>query len=65
MPKPTGTVGADDPLLAFEDALAGFSADHLLIALRDVEHADWQERGLLDELLNRFGRPVTAFTLPA
>ena len=61
----TGTVGADDPLLAFEDALAGFPADHVLVALRDAERADWQERGLLDELLNRFGRPVTAFTLPA
>jgi hypothetical protein len=58
-----GTVGADDPLLAFEDALAEFQADHILVALRAPEYADWQERGLLDELLRRFGIPVTVFTL--
>ena len=60
----TGTVGADDPLLAFEDALAGFPADHILVGLRGPDHADWQERGLLDELLRRFGIPVTVFSLP-
>jgi hypothetical protein len=58
-----GTVGADDPLLAFDDALAGFPADHILIGLRGPDHADWQERGLLDELLRRFGIPVTVFSL--
>jgi sugar phosphate isomerase/epimerase len=60
----SGTVGADDPLLAFEDALAAFDAGHILVALRAPEHADWQERGLLDALLRRFGIPVTVFTLP-
>ena len=60
----SGTVGADDPLLAFEDALAAFDADHILVALRAPEHADWQERGLLDALLRRFGIPLTVFTLP-
>src|SRR4051812_24622182 len=29
-----GTVGADDPLLAFEDAVSDFHPDHILIALR-------------------------------
>ena len=59
----SGTVGADDPVLAFEDALAAFQADHILVGLRAPEHADWQERGLLDELLHRFGIPVTVFSL--
>jgi hypothetical protein len=59
----SGTVGADDPLLAFEDALAAFHADHILVGLRPPDHADWQERGLLDELLRRFGIPVTVFSL--
>jgi hypothetical protein len=59
----SGTVGADDPLLAFEDALAAFHADHILVGLRPPDHADWQERGLLDELLRRFGIPVTVFPL--
>jgi hypothetical protein len=60
---PRGTIGADDPLLAFEDALGSFAADHILIGLRAVERSDWQERGLLDGLL-RFGLPVTAFSVP-
>jgi hypothetical protein len=60
----SGTVGADDPLLAFEDALTGFDADHILVGLRRADRADWQERGLIDELLHRFGIPVTVFSLP-
>ena len=59
----SGSVGADDPIIAFEDALASFPADHILVGLRAAEHSGWQERGLLDELL-RFGLPVTVFTLP-
>jgi hypothetical protein len=59
-----GTVGADDPLLAFDDALASFDAEHILVGLRAPDRADWQERGLLDELVNRFGIPVTVFVLP-
>ena len=59
----SGTVGADDPLLAFDDALATFNADHILVGLRAPDRADWQERGLLDELLRRFGIPVTVFSL--
>jgi hypothetical protein len=61
--KASGTVGADDPLLAFADALSGFEADHILVALRAPDHAGWQERGLLDELLRRFGLPITVFSL--
>jgi hypothetical protein len=60
-----GTVGADDPLLAFEDAIRDFAPDHLLIALRAADGAGWQERGLLDRLEKRFCLPITAFSLPA
>jgi hypothetical protein len=60
---PRGTVGADDPLLAFEDALREFPADHILVALRASDRADWQERGLLDQLLARFALPITVFGL--
>jgi hypothetical protein len=56
-----GTVGADDPMLAFEDALAAFPADHILVGLRGPDYAGWQERGLLDRLQERFGLPVTVF----
>jgi len=58
-----GEVGADDPLLAFEDGVAEISPDHIVIGLRSAEHADWQERGLTDEVLKRFGLPVTVFTI--
>ncbi len=59
----SGEVGADDPLLGLEDALRRFAADHLLIALRAEEDAGWQERGLLDEIQQRFGLPMTVFAV--
>lgn len=58
-----GHVGADDPLLAFEDAIREFAPDHLLIGLRGRNRAGWQERGLLDSLLERFTLPITVFEL--
>jgi hypothetical protein len=58
-----GAVGADDPLTAFEDAIRLFAPDHLLIAIRTGDRADWQERGLLDQLLERFPIPMTVFQL--
>ena len=60
-----GQVGADDPLLAFEDVIREFTPDHILVALRAPDQAGWQERGLLDQLLERFRLPVTAFMLPS
>jgi hypothetical protein len=62
-PVATGTVGADDPLLAFEDTLAAFQADHILVGLRPPDLAGWQERGLIDKLIHRFGIPITVFSL--
>ena len=59
-----GRVGADDPLLAFEDAIREFAPDHLLIALRAANRAGWQERGLLDQVLKRFAIPMTVFQFP-
>ena len=59
-----GRVGADDPLLALEDATREFGPDHLLIALRGADRAGWQERGLLDRVLERFAIPVTVFQFP-
>lgn len=58
-----GTVGADDPLLAFEDAVAEFEPDHILVVLRPDERSGWQESGLVDSLVDRFDVPVTSFKL--
>ena len=59
-----GQVGADDPMLAFEDAIREFTPDHILVALRGPDQAGWQEHGLINRLLERFQLPVTVFTLP-
>jgi hypothetical protein len=59
--EPEGKIGADDPLLAFEDAVAQFSPTHLLIGLRDEDRAGWQERGLLEALHERLRIPITVF----
>lgn len=58
-----GAVAADDPLLAFEDAIRDFAPDHILVGLRAGDDAGWQERRLLDQLRGRFGLPLTAFSL--
>ena len=58
-----GTVGADDPLLAFQDAVDDFAPDHILIGLRSGDRASWQEHGLLDKVVERFWVPVTVFQL--
>jgi hypothetical protein len=60
-----GRIGADDPLLAFEDAIREFAPDHLLIGLRREDRSGWQERGLLDRIVERFEVPTTVFQLPA
>jgi hypothetical protein len=61
---PQGAIGADDPLLAFDDAIAQFSPTHILVALRDEDRAGWQERGLLEALHERARIPITVFDTP-
>ena len=60
-----GRAGEDDPMQAFEDAIGQFGPDHILIGLRPPPGAGWQERGLLENVLTRFGIPVTAFPVSA
>jgi hypothetical protein len=56
-------VGDETPMDAFEDAIREFGPDHILIALRAGDHDAWQERRLLERLLERFGIPVTVFQI--
>jgi hypothetical protein len=58
-----GTTGDDSTLTAFADAVAQFQPDHILIGLRSPEHANWQERGLVKHVQERFGLPVTSFAV--
>jgi hypothetical protein len=56
-----GAVGSDEPLEAFADAIRAFEPDHLLIALRGSSSSGWQEQGLVERVVDRFGLPVTVF----
>jgi hypothetical protein len=58
-----GEVGADDPVLAFTDAVDEFHPDHILIGLRGSAEADWQEHGLIEKIFERFRLPVTVFSI--
>ena len=60
-----GLVGDETPLTAFEDAIRSFEPDHILIALRQSEHAGWQEHGLVEEVRQRFRVPLTIFEIDA
>ena len=57
-----GRIGDDTPFTVFSDAIREFLPDHILIALRSSDHSGWQERGLLDQIVE-FGIPITVFEL--
>jgi hypothetical protein len=50
-------------LTVIADAVEDFRPDHMLLALRSSEHANWQERGLEDRLEKRFGLPLTSYAV--
>jgi nucleotide-binding universal stress UspA family protein len=50
-------------LTVIADAVADFGPDHILIALRSSEHANWQEHGLIEHIEDRFGLPVAAYAV--
>ncbi|MCA1835713.1 MAG: hypothetical protein LC721_05020 [Actinobacteria bacterium] len=61
--RASGKTGDDSILTAFADAIAEFQPDHIVIALRSSEHANWQERGLIKHVKERFRLPLTTFAL--
>jgi hypothetical protein len=58
-----GRAGDDTVLVAFDDAVADFQPDHIVIGLLSADHANWQEQGLIDHVRERFGLPVTAYVI--
>jgi hypothetical protein len=58
-----GRTGDDSTMTAFEDAVTEFQPDHILIGLRSPEHANWQERRLVEHVQKRFALPVTSFAI--
>jgi nucleotide-binding universal stress UspA family protein len=45
------------------DAVAQFTPDHILVALRSSEHANWQERKLIEHIEERFALPVSTYAV--
>jgi hypothetical protein len=45
------------------DAVEDFEPDHILLALRSSEHANWQERRLGEHVKKRFGLPLTTYAI--
>jgi len=50
-------------LTVIADAVADVRPDHILIALRSSEHANWQEHGLIAHVEQRFGLPLTSYAV--
>jgi hypothetical protein len=53
------TTGESEPLLALQDALATFPADHVLVFVREEDAARYREDDVLGEARRRFDVPVT------
>jgi nucleotide-binding universal stress UspA family protein len=59
----SGTRRRGSMLMVIGDSVAEFEPDHILIALRSSEHANWQERRVLERIEARFDLPVTTYTV--
>jgi nucleotide-binding universal stress UspA family protein len=59
-----GGAAARGPVMAvIADAVAEYGPDHILIALHVSDHANWQERRLIEHIEKRFRLPVTTFAV--
>ena len=53
------TTGESEPLLALQDALATYDADHVLVFVREDDEARYREDDVVGEAERCFGVPVT------
>ncbi len=58
----TTQTGESEPLLALQDALAQFPAEHVLVFVREGDAERYREDDVLGEAERRFGVPVTEVT---
>src|SRR3954469_16788788 len=58
-----GGAGRGSVLAVIADAVDDFEPDHILLALRSPDHANWQERRLVEHIEERFGVPVTTYAV--
>jgi nucleotide-binding universal stress UspA family protein len=59
----SGAAARGSVMTVIADAVLEFKPDHILLALRSTEHANWQERGLVKHIEHRFGLPVTTYAV--
>jgi nucleotide-binding universal stress UspA family protein len=59
----SGVAARGSLMTVVADAVAEFNPDHILLALRSSQHANWQERGLVKHMEQRFGLPVTTYAV--
>jgi nucleotide-binding universal stress UspA family protein len=59
----SGTPRRGSMLTVIADAVAEFQPDHILIALRSSEHANWQERTIIERIEARFDLPLTTYSV--
>jgi hypothetical protein len=59
----SGVASRGSVLTVIGDAVAEFGPDHILLALRDSAHANWQERRLTEHVEARFGIAVTTYAV--
>ena len=62
-PDVSGAAARGSVMTVIGDAIAEFDPDHILLALRDSEHANWQEHRLVERIEGRFGVPVTSYAV--
>jgi nucleotide-binding universal stress UspA family protein len=60
---PDGAAVRGSVVTAIADTVTAFEPDHILIALHVSEHANWQERRLIEHVENRFRLPVATFAV--
>ena len=59
----TGVASRGSVLRVIADAVEEFGPDHILIALRSSDHANWQEHKLIAHVEERFGLPLTTYAV--
>jgi hypothetical protein len=60
-----GDTGESDPLLAIQDALTTFPADEIVLFTHPGGERNWLEEGLVEEVKERFDRPVQHLVVEA
>jgi nucleotide-binding universal stress UspA family protein len=64
-PHATGDAPRGSLLTVIADGVEVFDPDHVLLASRSPEDANWQERRLAERIEERFGLPVTSYAVDA